>query len=280
MWDVLWRRETANTRIAKPEHRAELEKRLQALTSLIPDSLVRKHYKLKVRLCLMDLFWKHDRFNKSERAGNTVSYLYQSELIQGGPTRGVGAERVFLGLCVEYPENVEVRIERIAVLKLRGGPDWAYKRFLDDLISIFNENESVTTDMIYRKVSAEFFDVLEDLHGRKTASLPSGHRLLSRLPILKTHPGPDFIVKLFVFYIEFFDLRDMEDEIAAIVKDYPAEPENEVEEQLVEERLLARQTEILNLRERIRHYENSIAEEAANLKTLAGQKATFARLVA
>jgi hypothetical protein len=51
-------------------------------------------------------------------------------------------------------------------------------------------------------------------------------------------------------------------------------------EQRIEEQLLARQSEILNLRERIRHYDNSIAEEAANLKTLAGQKATFARLVA
>jgi DNA primase len=280
MWDVLWRRETANTRIAKPEHRAELEKRLQALTSLIPDSLVRKHYKLRVRLCLMDLFWKHDRLNRSERAGRTVSYLYQSELIQGGPTRGIGAERVFLGLCVEYPEHVVDRIERIAALKLRGGPDRRYKRFLDHLMSIFNENESVTTDMIYRKVSDEFYVDLEDLHGRKTAGLPSGHRLLSRLPILKTHPGPDFIVKLFLFYIEFFDLREMEDELAEIVKNYPAESENEVEEQRIEERVLARQSEILNLRESIRHYDNSIAEEAANLKTLAGQKATFARLVA
>lgn len=280
MWDVLWRRETANTRIVKPEHRAELEKRLQALTSLIPDSLVRKHYKLKVRLCLMDLFWKHDSLNRSGRAGNTVSYLYQSDLIQGGPTRGIGAERIFLGLCVEYPENVVDRIERIADLKLRGGPDLKYKRFLDDLISIFDENESVTTDMIYRKVSFEFYEVLQEVHGRKTASLPSGHRLLSRLPILKTHPGPDFIVKLFQFYMEFFVLRDMEDELATIVKDYPAQPENEGEEQLREEQLLARQSEILNLRERIHHYDNSIAEEAAKLKTLAGQKAKFARLVA
>jgi DNA primase len=281
MWDVLWRRETANTRIAKPEHRAELEKRLQALTSLIPDSLVRKHYKLKVRLCLMDLFWKYDRLNRSVRAGRTVSYLYQSELIQGGPTRGIGAERIFLGLCVAYPENVVDRIEPIDALKLRGGgPGLLYKKFLDDLISICNENENVTTDLIYTKVCPEFYFIIEEVHGRKTASLPSGHRLLSRLPILKTHPGPDFIVKVFKFYIDFFQLRDMEDELAAIVKDYPAEPYNEVEEQLIEERLLARQSEILNLRERIRHDENSIAEEGANWKTLAGQNATVARLVA
>jgi DNA primase len=276
MWDVLWRRETVNTLIDQPEHRAELEKRLQALTSLIPDSLVRKHYKLKLRLSLMDLFWKHDRLKRAERAGNTVSVLFQSDLLRDGFTRGVGAERIFLGLCVEYPENVVDMIERIALLNLRGGgQDLLYKRFLQDLILIFIENEDVTTDMIYMEVSPEFYHVLEDLHGRETASLPRGHKLLARLPILKTHPHPGFIIDLFMYYIDVFVLRDMEDEIKAIVEDYPADPDNDLEEQL-----LARLSEMLNLRESIHHNENSIAEEAESLKTPAGQKAKFARLVA
>lgn len=268
LWDLLWRREINSGSLVTPEQRAALEARFQALVGLIPDRLVQKHYWLKIKVSLMDLFWRHDR----QKKGNKQKVLNPSPMYNQAFTKYIAAERVFLGLCVEYPELVHENLEEVAALNLSGRhKGHSYSEFLQNLISIFVEQEEVTCLLIYSRLSDQFYEILQSVHGRDERGQPSGHKLREKFPVLNINPPLDFIRECFQHFMDIFVLHDMEEELTlAVEHDFPVDPTEEFEM-----RILSKQREILRRRDSVRSNENRLAEEAADFKAISGAPPRF-----
>ena len=108
LWDMIWNRETASADFSTPDGQAALEKRVADLFGQIPDPRLRRWYELRARVHLSDLFWRsrqaeRSRYGARRSAPKTdTTFIRSSELLAGIPTRQVGLERIFLGLCVEF----------------------------------------------------------------------------------------------------------------------------------------------------------------------------------
>ena len=107
---MIWSREIEGIDFSTPDQQASLEKRMAELFGQIADKRLKRWYELRARIHLSDLFWrsrqdKRSRFGPTQGTGRTDTALIRStELLAGIPTRQVGLERIFLGLCVECPD--------------------------------------------------------------------------------------------------------------------------------------------------------------------------------
>jgi len=273
MWDVLWNREVEGANLTTPDGQAVLEKRLADLIATMRDPRLKRLYGLRAKIALSDLFWRHDskRFGRNPAKTATALPPATSDFSFAGPARQSGLERIFLGLCVEFPDWALEAHERIVAITLRGssrgGDDepFGHQRFAEGLINLITTEVVSSAREVYRRLDPGFSGALDYLHGRETPDKPMGHRLRERFPVMKLSPAPDFLERCFWHFLRMLELREMQDRRDELVKRAPGAFDEDAEREV-----LALQGEILLLRERVHHEENELAEEAQTFRRPSG----------
>jgi DNA primase len=279
LWDVIWSREVEGIDFSTPDQQASLEKRMAELFGQIADKRLKRWYELRARIHLSDLFWrsrqdKRSRFGPTHGTGRTDTALIRStELLAGIPTRQVGLERIFLGLCVECPDLAEKAHEQILRLRMRGshsddGQPITHQRFVEALLDLLLVERIEGPADLYRRMDPTFSAALDFFHGRETHDRAMGHRLRSRFPILAVYPPRDFVERCFFNFLQIFVVREMEDDLAGLLEDLERAPAGL--DQRSEEHLLSLQRELLETRERANKTELDLAEEAGQYRYPSG----------
>ena len=279
LWDVIWSRETEGLDFATPDQQAALEKRMADLFGEIADKRLKRWYELRARIHLSDLFWrsrqdKRSRFGPKDGLGRADTALIRAtELLAGIPTRQVGLERIFLGMCIEYPDLAEKAHEQILRLTMRGtyaddGRTLTHQRFVDALMDLLLVERIEGPADVYRRLDPTFSDALDFFHGRESPERAMGHRLRSRFPVLAVYPPRDFVERCFFNFLQIFIVREMEDDLAGLLEDLERTPAGLDER--TEEHLLSLQRELLETRERANKTELDLAEEAGQYRYPSG----------
>ena len=209
---------------------------------------------------MSDFLWKLTKKQISGRPSDTVAMPPLPNLFSAEPTRLVGLERVFLGMCVHYPDLVEQHREKIASMNFRGAHDGVpFNAFVADLMRVVDADDVRSYIEFYNLLGEGFFAGLGFLHGREDRALgrPWGHNLFARLPVLQRAVPERFVEDCFSTFMELLWLRDLEDELKAGVADMPADADDSYGSWLVN-----LQHDILANRERVLHKEQELAEEA------------------
>ncbi len=246
LWEALWSRETAHADISTPERQAMLEKAVNDLVAQIADPLVRRRYELTARFRLNQFFWEktgpRSRGRSPRRAGGrdgtgpreTIRLSPGGAAMGGAAPKYISVERIFLGLCIHFPDLAERHRERIAGLRLRGELRsdlygvTPYDAFLGDALRLIDETgagheggpgeDRRAQDAFESLMEPAFMEGLEILHGREDErrGLVWGHRLMEEFPVLKTKPDSAFVERCFDHFIRLLEFREAEDELAAL----------------------------------------------------------------
>jgi DNA primase len=278
LWDALWQRETAHFDAGSPDRQAMLEKTFKDMITQIGDPLVRRRYELSMRFRLNQFFWEQGGGKRSGKPGFKNGVREQVKLSRGSEAalgavapKFIALERIFLGLCIHFPDLTERHRERIAGLKLRGDfksdvhGTTTYDTFLSDVLRVIDEYEGPEQTEFYNLLDPYFMECLDFMHGRedRQRSLIWGHRLVEGFPVLKALPDEGFVERCFDHFIRMLEFREAEDELAAL-STTPAE-------QLTDawaERLIQLKRDIETDRATLDSVEQELAEAAANV----GQK--------
>jgi DNA primase len=283
MWDVLWTREVGAANLSTPDGQAVLEKRLTDLIDTIRDKRLKRLYSLRAKVGLAELFWRYnsEKFGRGTTKTATALPREVTEFFLAGPARQSGLERIFLGLCVEFPDWALKHHERIARITLRGtskGTDdesFGHQRFADGLIDLITTETITSARDVYRRLDPALSCALDYLHGRETPEKPMGYRLRERFPAMRLNTSPDFFERCFEHFLRMLELREMQDWRDDLMKLAP-----EMFDEDAEREVLALQGEIMLLRERVHHDENELAEEAQNFRKTSGPGLAIAALAA
>jgi DNA primase len=259
-WDVIWLRETEAARLDNENGQAVFEKRINEVVGQIADPTLRRRYELTARLQVADFLWRVGKRKVQSRLRDTAAMPSLPTLFSGEPTRLIGLERVFLGMCVHYPDLVEQNRDRIASMNFRGEHDGTpFRDFVADLLRVIDEDDTRSFRDFYNLLSDSFFPSLNFLHGREARDLsrPWGHNLFARFPVLQRSVPERFIEECFSNFMELLWLRDLEDELKDGVDTMPPDADDSYSLWLVH-----LQHDILENRERILRKELELAEEA------------------
>jgi DNA primase len=273
-WDVLWAREVGTANLETENGQAVFEKRIKELIRVIPDETLRRRYELVARIQVGDFLWRVARRKVHQRLGGTATRPFSTpELLSAEPTRLVGLERIFLGMCVHFPDLFLRKSERIVRLHLRGGHDeHPFSDFAAELERVVSEHEVVDCVDFYNLMGDCYYQTLDFLHGRQVSQgavqLVWGHNLFARFPILQ-FPLPElFIERCFNNFFELLLLRDLEDQRADLLLEL--REGNADFSEAYERRLLALQRDIHEIGERTLHEELELAEEATHYRSASG----------
>ena len=265
---VLWDRETVNTRIDTPERKAALEKKLHSLVAQIKDETVKRRYHTEIRLRLSNLFWNHDR---SKLAGNqpqkSTNGVFGGKQVHAPSGDLFAYERVICALCINYSDLLEKYIERIAPLHFA---DELHQNFVNELCRMVTEFSDEPVVNFFNQLDKSFFKILNEVMndrnpeiGKFEAEQLDRFSLLEqRLPVLKFGPKREFVEQLFLHFLDKLELRTLEREML--------KSGNHQNGQLQEEdwvRIQALTLEVENLRESFRQNEEDLDHHAARIKT-------------
>ncbi len=278
LWDALWQRETAHFDAGSPDRQAMLEKTFKDLIAQIGDPLVRRRYELSMRFRLNQFFWEQGGGKRSSKAGFKNGMREQVKLSRGSEAalgaiapKFIALERIFLGLCIHFPDLTERHRERIAGLKLRGDfksdvhGTTTYDTFLSDVLRVIDEYEGPEQTEFYNLLDPYFMECLDFMHGREDQQrgLIWGHRLVEGFPVLKALPDEGFVERCFDHFIRMLEFREAEDELAALT----TTPGDQLTDAWAE-RLIQLKRDIETDRATLDSVEQELAEAAANV----GQK--------
>lgn len=278
LWDALWQRETEGVDARTPDRQAMLEKSFRDLIGQIGDPLVRRRYELSVRFRLNQYFWEQGGGRRGPKKGGKggvnrepLRLSANGQNLSAHAPRYGSVERIFLGLCIHFPDLTERHRERIATLKLRGDfksdihGTTTYDRFLTDILRVIDEYQGPEQTEFYNLLDPYFMECLDFMHGREDQrrGLLWGHRIIDAFPVLKAAPDEAFMERCFDHFIRLLEFREAEDEVTAL-STTPAE-------QLTDawaERLIQLKRDIEADRAVLDTTEQELAEAAAGL----GQK--------
>lgn len=231
LWDALWQRETDGVDARTPDRQAMLEKSFRDLIGQIGDPLVRRRYELSVRFRLNQYFWEQGGGRRGSKAGarggfnrEPVKLSANGQNLSAHAPRYGSVERIFLGLCIHYPDLTERHRERIATLQLRGDfkseihGTTAYDRFLTDVLRVIDQYEGPEQTEFYNLLDPYFMECLDFMHGREDPQrgLLWGHRVIEAFPVLKAAPDEAFMERCFDHFIRLLEFREAEDELLAL----------------------------------------------------------------
>lgn len=269
LWDVLWQREVEqpHVKLDSPDARAALEHKLYSIIRTISDPIVQSQYRGTCRVELSDLFWQTararlDRGKKGhKRRGLTISTEgHRNEL-----------QKILLGLLVHYPAFLEEKEEDVA--KVEFNPQLA--KFHRALYRLLVESKDISVEQIYETLSPTFYHVLEDIHGHQRNELPRGHKLFSRLPIVRIDPPLEFVSDCIDHFANILVVEQMAEEVEDIIAG---------DDPLASEATGARLTELVRYiqlqRENINVTDAGLAERATTLRNALLGPAAYRRMAA
>ncbi|HKV42725.1 MAG TPA: DNA primase [Blastocatellia bacterium] len=209
LWDVLWERETTNQRFDTPDSRAALEHKLYSIIRSIQDKTVNTAYFRTCRIDLSEFFWT---VTKGRRTVSKKSALIDREIKIEKEGYKHGIQKVVLGMLVHYPQFLDSAGERVTALHL--SPELEeFRQALFDLLIMHGE---IDVELIYSQIGYKYqryYEVLQDIHGDRTESLPRGHSLFRRFPTLARDPQPDFVESCIEHFVHDLEIEQMLDEL-------------------------------------------------------------------
>jgi DNA primase len=259
LWDVLWEREIANTKVDSPDARAALEHRLYSIIRTIKDPIVQTSYHRTCRVDLSDLFWSIARSRRdTPEKGFTKTQLH----IQKEGSRH-DIQKLLLGVLVHYPEFIDDKSDQIASVRFADELE-EFRRALYDLLILHGE---VSVELIYKQLGPGFYKILEDIHGDKSGDRQRGYRLFQRFPLLAFDPGPDFLSRCIDHFVHILQVEQMDEDRRRIKAELSAKmSESDYETKSNQLILLVR--EILLQSEVINNQDTTLAEEAQEIRRL------------
>src|SRR5260370_31760822 len=196
--------------IDTPGEQVKLEQKLYSIVRVIKDPIVQKSYKDICRLQLASLFWQVERAKRRQLKQQPPS----PELAKIGTTgRRQGIQKILLGLLVHFPEFIEEKSDDVTNVHFELRLE-QFRHALYDLLIMYKE---VSVQLIYDKLTDNFYDVLQDIHGDATKDKQRGHRLLHNFPVLKVDPPHEFISRCIEHFIRILLLEQMAEEIDGLV---------------------------------------------------------------
>ena len=187
-WDMLWEREFQNMgEMRTPDHKAVFEKRLMDLVASIGDQLLRESYRKRARAQLVALFQAID-WQQAKQKPRQQSFLSR-ELLLDPVEPLVGIEKILLGTLIEYPELLEIQLDRLMNTELTP----PLERFKNEIHRICEEFDDVNVVTFYKEIHDDFRAVLADVHGVVDANgaiRPT--RLFARFPLLEVRTSTGF----------------------------------------------------------------------------------------
>ncbi|EFL91047.1 DNA primase [Ahrensia sp. R2A130] len=185
--DFLISRRLFNAPIGKPEEKLAIERAILADVYSIEDKGMQHHLRMYVRTHLANVFYNSD--SKLPPAPSLVS-----EFQNQPATR----DAIILGLAVHHPSVLYEFYESIGEIAM---VDDRYQTFCHELLRLSDEFDDLDVAKIYKLLSEDFHDVLEEVHGKPfevaltqhyTYSGMMGHNLKKRFPMW----SPDMPLRL------------------------------------------------------------------------------------
>lgn len=208
--EVLLMREARGVDLSIPEQRAAFEQRLYAVAASVPDKLISRHYRDYFRLKMSEMFWGSDQRRRGKEPSSTTQIRAPMNVV----------ERIIVGLCIDQPELFREWHEEVMGLSLSS------KRLMDCLEALSKlliTYDHLSVDIIYRELTPEYFDVLQEVHGAPAAEVISlqtrrqvgpkvsrGERLRLLLPVLNLQPDEDTLRDTLFYFIELHKHRRSE----------------------------------------------------------------------
>jgi DNA primase len=257
LWDVLWEREAANVEVKTPDAQASLEHKLKSIISTINDRTVHTAYERTCRMQLANLFWKAGRGAHSAVSKNGFT---KTELRIEKEGYRHGLQKVLLGMLVHYPDFLDVKGDGISEVNFSS----ALEEFRQALYDLLIMSADLSVQFIYARLKPAFYEVLQDIHGERTASRPWGHRLFQRFPVLRIDPPHDFVSRCIDHLVHVLRTEQMADEIGQLKDSLDSEDLDEASMRLLE---LVRDHQMqLAI---VKKMDTLLAEEAAELRRVA-----------
>jgi DNA primase len=285
LFEALWARETAAADVSTPDRQAMLEKAFRTLTDQIADPLVKRRYEISARTRLNQFFWEKGAGARRPGRGSPREALKLSIAAGAGmeaaAPRFVAVERLLLGLCIQFPELIEPRSERLASLRLRGAHKSAhfgsvtFERALSDLLSAMDGGAIDGVADLYEALDPYLGECLDALHGRVDGrlGLEFGHRLFEAMPAARDNPDPRFPGQCLDHFMRLLEFREAEDELQ-LLSNLPAEQLTDA----AAERLFELKRDIESDRAALAAVELGLAEAASGeRKSLSGHAPAPAR---
>jgi DNA primase len=266
IWDVLWERETEQATVITPDGQAKLESKLNAIIHSIKDSMVKTAYIRTCRIQLANLFWEVSK----KRRGLPQDALVSREIRIEKEGYRHGLQKLVLGLLVHYPELLDEKMPDLANLEFAQ----EYEEFRGALYDLLIMNNEVSVRLIYDRLKATFYDVLEEIHGHRMEGSSPGYRLIQRFPILRVDPPSDFISNCIDHFVQLLMVEQIRIEIK-ILKETPAHDRVDLPE-----RILALMRDLHAREGSIQAMDLALAEQASEIKRLALGPTEYQRVAA
>lgn len=209
LWDVLWERETANVTVKTPDSQASLEHKLKTIVGTIKDRSVHTAYERTCRMQLANLFWRTAR--GGHEASSKKGFVKAALRIEKDGRRH-GVQKVVLGMLVHYPDFLDEKHEDISKIDFSTDLE-AFRQALYDLLIM---NAELSVQFIYARLTPAFYEILQDIHGERTANRPWGFRLMQRFPILRVDPPHYFVSRCIDHLIQVLRIGQVADEISLL----------------------------------------------------------------
>jgi DNA primase len=155
---------------------------------------------------LANLFWQAGR-----GGGGTTSKkgFIKAELRIEKDGHRHGLQKVVLGMLVHYPDFLDEKGDGISKVDFSPSME-GFRQALYDLLIM---NAELSVQIIYARLTPAFYEILQDIHGERTANRPWGHRLFQRFPILRVDPPHDFVSRCIDHLIQMLRMGQVADEI-------------------------------------------------------------------
>ena len=271
LWDVLWQREVGevdqpHVKLDSPDARAALEHKLYSIIRTITDPIVQAQYRGTCRVELSDLFWQTAR----ARLGNRKEQKRRQLTIAREGHRHE-LQKTLLGLLVHYPAFLEEKEEDVAKVNFQA----ELGKFHRGLYDLLVESNEISVELIYRRLSPAFYQVLEDIHGHQTDELQRGHKLFARLPIMRIDPPLDFVSQCIDHFANILVVEQMTEELEnIIVGDDPLASEATGAQLTELVRYIQRQRDLINVTD------TALAEQAKDMRNALLGPAAYPRMAA
>jgi DNA primase len=203
---------------------------------------------------LANLFWQTAR---EGRGSLSKKGLVKAELRIEKEGRRHGVQKVVLGMLVHYPDFLDEKYEEVSKVEFSTSLE-AFRQALYDLLII---SAGLSVQLIYAKLTPAFYEILQDIHGERTANRPWGHRLYQRFPVLIVDPPHDFISRCIDHLIQVLRIGQMADEINLLKN---SSDSDEASMRLLE---LVRDYQVQSAV--VNSADSSLAEEAKEIRRLA-----------
>jgi DNA primase len=224
LWDVLWERETeSSTSEAKfrtPDARAALEHRMNGIVRTIKDQEVYTAYNRTCRIQLSELFWQVTKGTRGTPKTPANGLIRREIKIEKEGYRH-GLQKILLGMLVQYPEFLEEKAEPIERVDFSDELD----RFRHELYRLLIDLGALNVALMYDKISPDFYETLNEVHGDRTDKRARGWRLFLKFPTLAFDPSHDFVSRCLDHFIHILHIQQMADELKKMSRLGPNEPD-------------------------------------------------------